>query len=62
MVHGNIAKWSKKVGDALMPGDVMAEIETDKATMEFESPEEGVLAAIFVPDNSKDVPVGKVCI
>lgn len=43
-------------------GDLLAEIETDKATMGFETPEEGYLAKILVAAGSKDVPVGKICI
>lgn len=47
-------------GDKLNEGDLLAEIETDKATMGFETPEEGYLAKIFVPAGTKDVPIGKV--
>jgi len=47
-------------GDQLNEGDLLAEIETDKATMGFETPEEGFLAKILIPGGSKDVPVGKV--
>ena len=49
MTEGKIAKWHKKVGDAVKAGDVLAEIETDKATMEVEAVDEGVLARIVVP-------------
>ncbi|KAF8396477.1 hypothetical protein HHK36_018100 [Tetracentron sinense] len=59
MNQGNIAKWRKKVGDKLEVGDVICDIETDKATLEFESLEEGFLAKILVPEGSKDVPVGQ---
>ncbi|XP_039023558.1 dihydrolipoyllysine-residue acetyltransferase component 1 of pyruvate dehydrogenase complex, mitochondrial-like isoform X1 [Hibiscus syriacus] len=59
MTQGNIAKWKKKEGDKIEPGDVLCEIETDKATLEFECLEEGFLAKILVPDGSKDVPVGQ---
>ncbi|XP_054787843.1 dihydrolipoyllysine-residue acetyltransferase component 1 of pyruvate dehydrogenase complex, mitochondrial [Prosopis cineraria] len=59
MSQGNIAKWRKKEGDKIEVGDVLCEIETDKATLEFESLEEGFLAKILVPDGSKDVPVGQ---
>lgn len=48
------------VGDQLNEGDLLAEIETDKATMGFETPEEGYLAKILIPAGSKDVPIGKV--
>ncbi|KAJ7974964.1 Dihydrolipoamide acetyltransferase component of pyruvate dehydrogenase complex [Quillaja saponaria] len=59
MSQGNIAKWKKKEGDKIEVGDVLCEIETDKATVEFESQEEGFLAKILVPEGSKDVPVGQ---
>ncbi|XP_010243221.1 PREDICTED: dihydrolipoyllysine-residue acetyltransferase component 1 of pyruvate dehydrogenase complex, mitochondrial [Nelumbo nucifera] len=59
MNQGNIAKWRKKEGDKIGVGDVICEIETDKATLEFESLEEGFLAKILVPEGSKDVPVGQ---
>src|SRR3954467_1966791 len=57
MEKGNLAKWLKKEGDAVKAGDVIAEIETDKATMEYESIDDGVLANIVVPEGSQDVPV-----
>ncbi|EPS61701.1 hypothetical protein M569_13092, partial [Genlisea aurea] len=59
MSQGNISKWIKKEGDKIAVGDVLCEIETDKATLEFESLEEGFLAKILVPEGSKDVPVGQ---
>lgn len=59
MSQGNIARWRKKEGDKIEVGDIICEIETDKATLEFECLEEGFLAKILVPDGSKDVPVGK---
>ncbi|XP_031278526.1 dihydrolipoyllysine-residue acetyltransferase component 1 of pyruvate dehydrogenase complex, mitochondrial [Pistacia vera] len=59
MSQGNIAKWMKKEGDKIEVGDILCEIETDKATVEFESLEEGYLAKILVPEGSKDVPVGQ---
>ncbi len=49
MTEGKIAKWVKAVGDSVKSGDVLAEIETDKATMEVEAIDEGVLARIMVP-------------
>lgn len=58
MTQGGIAAWSKKVGDQLQPGESIAEIETDKATMDFEFQEEGYLAKILMADGSQDVPVG----
>src|SRR3954447_9953103 len=60
MEKGNVAKWLKKEGDKVKPGDVIAEIETDKATMEYESIDEGTLAKIVVPEGSQDVPVNQL--
>lgn len=63
MEQGSIVSWEKKEGDKLNEGDLLAEIETDKATMGFETPEEGYLAKILIPAGTKDVPIGKlVCI
>ncbi|WCJ19193.1 Dihydrolipoyllysine-residue acetyltransferase component 1 of pyruvate dehydrogenase complex mitochondrial [Euphorbia peplus] len=59
MTQGNIAKWHKKEGDKIEVGDILCEIETDKATVEFECLEEGFLAKILSPEGSKDVPVGQ---
>eukprot|EP00775_Hariotina_reticulata_P012800 gene12800-12928_t len=58
MTQGNIAAWRKKEGDSIGPGDILAEIETDKATIEWEAQEEGFIAKIIKPAGSKDVPVG----
>lgn len=58
MQAGNIGSWQKNVGDALAPGDVLVEIETDKAQMDFEFQEEGTLAKILKETGEKDVPVG----
>jgi pyruvate dehydrogenase E2 component (dihydrolipoamide acetyltransferase) len=60
MEKGNLARWLKKEGDAVKSGDVIAEIETDKATMEVEAVDEGVLARIVVPEGTTDVPVNQV--
>ena len=60
MEKGNLAKWLKKEGDAIKSGDVIAEIETDKATMEVEAVDEGVLAKIVVPEGTADVPVNEI--
>src|ERR1700740_456903 len=60
MEKGNLAKWIKKEGDKVAPGDVLAEIETDKATMEVEAVDEGTLAKIVVPEGTQDVPVNQV--
>lgn len=63
MEMGTIISWEKKEGDKLNEGDLLAEIETDKATMGFETPEEGYLAKILIPAGSKDIPIGKlVCV
>lgn len=59
MTEGTLAKWLKKEGDAVSAGDVIAEIETDKATMEFEAVEEGVLARILVSAGTQGVPVNE---
>jgi len=60
MEKGNLAKWLKKEGDPVKSGDVIAEIETDKATMEVEAADEGTLAKIVVPEGAQDVPVNAV--
>src|SRR5689334_6794555 len=60
MEKGNLAKWLKKEGDSVKSGDVLAEIETDKATMEVEAVDEGILAKIVVPEGSQDVPANQV--
>src|SRR3954447_17490160 len=57
MEKGNLAKWVKKEGDKVAPGDVIAEIETDKATMEVEAVDEGTLGQILVPEGTADVAV-----
>ena len=60
MTEGNLAKWLKNEGDAVEAGDVIAEIETDKATMEVEAVDEGVLGRIIVPEGSEGVAVNAV--
>ncbi len=60
MEQGTLAKWLKQEGDRIQPGDIIAEIETDKATMEFEAIDEGVLEKILVPAGTEDVAVGAV--
>jgi pyruvate dehydrogenase E2 component (dihydrolipoamide acetyltransferase) len=60
MEKGNLAKWLKKEGDPVKTGDVIAEIETDKATMEYEAIEDGTLAKIVVPEGTNDVPVNQL--
>jgi pyruvate dehydrogenase E2 component (dihydrolipoamide acetyltransferase) len=59
MTQGGIGSWSKKVGDELQPGEAIAEIETDKASMDFEFQEEGYLAKILIQEGTQDIPVGK---
>ena len=60
MEEGTLARWLVKVGDTVRSGDVMAEIETDKATMEFEAVDEGVIAEILIEAGSENVKVGAV--
>jgi pyruvate dehydrogenase E2 component (dihydrolipoamide acetyltransferase) len=60
MEEGTLAKWLVKAGDTVKSGDLMAEIETDKATMEFEAVDEGVIAEIVVPEGTDNVKVGQV--
>lgn len=63
MESGTVISWDKNEGDKLNEGDLLAEIETDKATMGFETPEEGYLAKILIQAGTKDVAIGKlVCI
>ena len=57
MEKGNLTKWLKKEGDTVKSGDVLAEIETDKATMEVEAVDEGILGRILVPEGTQDVAV-----
>ncbi len=60
MEEGTLARWLVKVGDTVTSGDIMAEIETDKATMEFEAVDEGVIVDIAVPEGTEGVKVGTV--
>src|SRR3954453_18878507 len=60
MEEGTLAKWLVKEGDEVKSGDILAEIETDKATMEFEAVDEGVIAKIVLPDGTDGVKVGEV--
>lgn len=59
MAAGGIGKFQKAVGDQINPGDVLVEIETDKAQMDFECQDEGYVAKILVNEGDKDIPVGK---
>ena len=58
MTEGTLVSWKKKIGDQVSAGEVLAEIETDKATMEWEATDDGVLQEIYVPDGGK-VNVGE---
>src|ERR1700692_557873 len=60
MEKGNLSKWLKKEGDVVKTGDVIAEIETDKATMEYEAVDDGVMAKIVVPEGTNDVAVNQL--
>jgi pyruvate dehydrogenase E2 component (dihydrolipoamide acetyltransferase) len=60
MEQGNLSKWLVKEGDKVTAGDILAEIETDKATMEFEAVDDGTVAKILVPEGSSDVKIGTV--
>lgn len=60
MEEGTLAKWLVKAGDTVSAGDIMAEIETDKATMEFEAVDEGTIVSISVPEGTEGVKVGTV--
>lgn len=60
MTEGNLAKWYKQEGDTIEPGDILAEIETDKATMEVEAVDEGILGKIVIPDGTEGVQVNDV--
>src|ERR1019366_4844360 len=57
MEKGNLSKWLKKEGDSVKSGDIIAEIETDKATMEVEATDEGTFGKILVPEGTADVAV-----
>lgn len=60
MQKGNLTKWRKAVGDKVEPGDIIAEIETDKATIDFEMQEEGYVAKLVVSEGTNDIPLGNV--
>src|SRR3712207_3796224 len=60
MEEGTLAKWLVKEGDTVAAGDLLAEIETDKATMEFEAVDEGTIAKILIPEGTDEVKVGTV--
>ena len=58
MEKGNLAKWNKAVGDKVEPGDILAEVETDKATVDFEMQEDGYVARLLVDEGTKDIALG----
>lgn len=60
MEQGKIVKWLKKEGEKIKPNDLIASIETDKATVDFEATDEGYLAKILVPEGTEGVRVGAV--
>ena len=60
MTEGTLAKWAKAVGDTITSGDLLAEIETDKATMEIEAVDEGILGKILVAEGTEGVPVNQL--
>jgi len=60
MEEGKLARWLVKEGDAVKSGDILAEIETDKATMEFEAIDEGTIGKLVVPEGTEGVKVGTV--
>ena len=60
MEEGTLSKWLIKVGDTVASGDILAEIETDKATMEVESIDEGIVGKILIAEGSENVKVGTV--
>tara|TARA_B100000686_G_scaffold352127_1_gene453054 strand:- start:5360 stop:6646 length:1287 start_codon:yes stop_codon:yes gene_type:complete len=60
MTEGNVANWLKSEGDSVSPGDLLCEIETDKATMEVECIDEGILGKIVIPAGTEDVPVNTI--
>lgn len=60
MTEGNLVKWHKKVGDAVKSGDMIAEIETDKATMEVEAVDEGIIGKILIAEGTENVPVNSL--
>ena len=62
MQTGNIVAWTKKEGDLVKYGDVLANIETDKAQVDFEMNDEGYIAKLLYPSGTKDVNVGSVSV
>lgn len=60
MEKGNLVSWGKQVGDEVVPGDVLASIETDKATVDYEMQEEGYVAKLMFPAGTNDVALGEI--
>ena len=60
MSTGTIISWEKQEGEEVLDGDVLAQVETDKATMDMDSPYDGFMAKIVAPAGTKDIPLGKV--
>jgi len=60
MTSGNLASWKKAEGEEIAVGDVIAEVETDKATVDYEAQDEGILAKILIPEGAQDITVGAV--
>ena len=60
MTEGSLAKWCKNIGDEVKPGDIIAEVETDKATMEIESVDEGILEKILFNDGTEGIGVNSL--
>ncbi|KIM49508.1 hypothetical protein M413DRAFT_109886 [Hebeloma cylindrosporum] len=60
MTEGGIASWKKKEGESFLQGDVLLEIETDKATIDVEAQDDGIMGKILAPDGTKGIPVGKI--
>jgi len=58
MTQGNLAKWKKQEGESFGPGDVICEVETDKATVEFEAQDDAIIAKILVAEGTPDIAVG----
>lgn len=62
METGHVVSWAKNEGDQVVEGDLLAEIETDKATMSMDSSNDGYIAKILVPAGTKNLPIGTVCV
>jgi pyruvate/2-oxoglutarate dehydrogenase complex dihydrolipoamide acyltransferase (E2) component len=60
LAGGTLARWLKRTGDRIQTGDIVAEVETDKATMSIESPHQGTLAEITVPEGTAEVEAGQI--